>query len=101
MDEVRRHIIDEYPCSVVTSDGRVLNAYGRERKMSVNKRSGFLQFGVYLEGGKYKLLYLHRLVARYFVDNPNGYTNVCHRDGNKENNNASNLYWSDGKKRTR
>lgn len=36
---------------------------------------------------------IHRLVAEYFCDNPNNYTIVHHKDGNKHNNKASNLEW--------
>lgn len=38
--------------------------------------------------------YIHRLVATYFVDNPNGHPFVNHLDGNKENNWYKNLEWS-------
>lgn len=40
---------------------------------------------------KYKAL--HRIIAETFVPNPNGYKEVNHIDGNKQNNNASNLEW--------
>jgi hypothetical protein len=36
---------------------------------------------------------VHRLVAMAFIDNPSGYTEVNHKDGNKLNNEASNLEW--------
>ncbi len=42
---------------------------------------------------KYKLHYVHRLVAKYFLDNPNNLTEVNHIDLNKSNNNLSNLEW--------
>lgn len=36
---------------------------------------------------------VHRLVASYFVPNPNNYTIVNHIDEDKLNNKASNLEW--------
>lgn len=36
---------------------------------------------------------LHRLVALYFIDNPNNYNEVNHKDGNKANNKIENLEW--------
>ena len=37
--------------------------------------------------------YIHRIVAKCFIPNPNGYNEINHRDGNKTNNEASNLEW--------
>ena len=45
------------------------------------------------KNGKASLKRIHRLVAEAFVPNPNGYSDVNHIDGNKENNKASNLEW--------
>jgi hypothetical protein len=36
---------------------------------------------------------IHRLVAEHFVENPNGYEFVNHKDENKLNNHADNLEW--------
>jgi hypothetical protein len=43
------------------------------------------------EGKKNK--YVHNLVATYFIANPTGKTNVRHIDGNKDNNDVTNLEW--------
>lgn len=42
---------------------------------------------------KAKTFYVHRLVAEHFIENPNNYSCVNHKDENKMNNNANNLEW--------
>ena len=37
--------------------------------------------------------YVHRIVAKCFIPNPNGYTEVNHKDGVKTNNCVPNLEW--------
>lgn len=40
-----------------------------------------------------KMVYAHRLVAELFLDNPNNYPYVHHKDANRLNNDVSNLEW--------
>lgn len=40
-----------------------------------------------------KVAKVHRLVAEAFIENPNKRTEVNHKDGNKENNDYTNLEW--------
>lgn len=43
--------------------------------------------------GKSKSFRVHRLVAETFIDNPNNYKCINHKDENKLNNNVNNLEW--------
>lgn len=53
--------------------------------------NGYLQLYVCINSVR-KMLYIHRLVAQYFL--PHSDKNfVNHKDGNKKNNHASNLEW--------
>lgn len=45
--------------------------------------------------GKIKKQFVHRLVAKAFIPNPNGYLEVNHLDGNPSNNQVDNLEWCD------
>ncbi len=61
--------------------------------------SGYL--GVVLaRGGSKRWVSVHRLVASAFVPNPEGLPIVNHIDGDRLNNNASNLEWCTAKQNT-
>lgn len=44
-----------------------------------------------------KKYYVHRLVAKYFIPNPNGFPLINHKDEDKSNNRADNLEWCNAK----
>lgn len=49
------------------------------------------------KNSKAKNMRVHRLVATYFIDNPNNFTEVNHINEDKSNNTANNLEWCDRK----
>ena len=55
---------------------------------------GYLYANLYKDG-KRKQCRINRLVAQAFLENPEGYTDVNHRDENKQNNCMENLEWCD------
>lgn len=55
-------------------------------------KDGYLQVKL-SQNGKVCTRSVHRLIALAFLDNPNGYSEINHKDENKENNNVSNLEW--------
>lgn len=78
----------------VSNEGRVrslLRGYPRVLKTQTDKK-GYHRVRVSVEREKvtYKI---HREVAKAFLPNPDGLPQVNHKDGNKENNSASNLEW--------
>lgn len=77
---------DEY---TIDTDGVVVNTTRNKTLAgtSINKNNRYVK--IHLD----KFYALHRLVATHFVDNPNGYTEINHIDGNRYNNSASNLEW--------
>jgi len=60
-------------------------------KKSINLK-GYYTYHLSKEG-KIKNILLHRLIAIYFIDNPNNEKCVNHKDGNPLNNDISNLEW--------
>ena len=72
---------------------------GKVRNMKTGKilkprlhRNGYLMHQFY-ENNKRKFLYLHRIIAIAFIDNPEEKPQVNHIDENKLNNDLSNLEW--------
>lgn len=67
--------------------------YFRKLKLDTNKRNGYVYIRIVLPNGGSKKYRVHRLVAKYFVDNPDNLPIVMHIDNNKQNNHYTNLKW--------
>lgn len=75
----------------VSRCGKVFGCKGNEIKQTTTNR-GYKRITLSIDG-KEERWSVHRLVALLFVSNPEQKPQVNHIDGDKENNNASNLEW--------
>lgn len=66
---------------------------GKERVLNTEvRKDGYLMVTL-CKDGKTKGYTVHRLVAKAFISNPNGYPVVNHKDCNPLNNRSDNLEW--------
>lgn len=90
----------EYPSRIaVSKSGKVFSLFNQTLyKTSINPVSGYETLILMLQKPRRhtKTLYVHRLVAKNFIENPLNKKEVNHIDGNKTNNNVSNLEWVTG-----
>lgn len=85
---------ETHRCYIITNCGRVLNHLGKELS-KIDNGSGY-KYVTLSNKGYSKREYIHRLVAKAFINNPKPeeFLVVNHKDFNKSNNNYSNLEWS-------
>lgn len=84
-------LIAEFMGYKICSDGVIIGKYGKSLKLYTGS-SNYLQANLYSKGSS-KTFLLHRLLAICFIPNPENKPEVNHIDGDKLNNELSNLEW--------
>lgn len=83
--------INEFPNYYISNKGNIRKGVnGKNLKTFV--RNGYMSINLYNEN-ECKQKYVHRLVGEAFIENPNNYPQINHKDENRCNNNVSNLEW--------
>lgn len=75
----------------ISPHGKVYNRYGLELKQQTT-RQGYKCISLLIDGDQ-KTVRVHRLVGLCYIPNPDNLPEINHKDGNKANNDISNLEW--------
>lgn len=78
----------------VSNYGQVKSLKQRKEKLlkQAKEKNGYYSVSLNKDGNS-ETNTIHRLVAKAFIENPNNYPCVNHKDGNKGNNCVDNLEW--------
>lgn len=85
-------IISGFPKYCISNRGRVMNILSGKYLSTSRNKHGYLLVDLY-NGTSHKIFYVHRLVASYFIPNPENLCCVDHIDSDKTNNFVDNLRW--------
>lgn len=92
MEEIWRDVVGYEGLYKISNFGNVFSNYVSRIIRPGTTRDGYKY--VFLSKNKEKKMNtIHRLVAKAFLDNPNNYPIVNHKDENPSNNRADNLEW--------
>lgn len=76
----------------ITENGQVWSYYSNQFLSATLGNNGYLKVTLVKDHKKYTKM-IHRLVAEAYIENPENYPLVNHKDENKCNNNINNLEW--------
>ena len=83
--------IPNHPGFKARTDGTIIGKRGRPMQGHID-RCGYKEV-LLSENGRTNNARVHRLIAETFIPNPDNLRDVNHKDGNKLNNDISNLEW--------
>ena len=89
-------VINEFDNYAISNLGNIKNIKKGNILTPYLNTNGYLTY-TFCQNGIKKTFRLHRLVALYFIDNPNNLPYVNHKDGDKTNNKVENLEWCTAK----
>jgi len=85
--------LPEYPNYIITRDGKVYNSQTKRYLTIKNNVNGYPGVVLSRTDKTRKNIYIHRLIALLYIENPNNCPEINHIDFDKTNNNIENLEW--------
>lgn len=85
-------IIQEFPNYSINEIGEVLNIRTGKRLINTTSKNGYSIVCLYNQYGR-KMIYVHRLLAEYFIPKVEGMNHVNHKNGIKNDYRLENLEW--------
>lgn len=85
-------IIRDFPNYSIFKDGTVINNISGKPLKPLDNGKGYRYVFLYKNKRAFRF-YIHRLVAVHFINNPQHFQYVNHKDENKSNNSVDNLEW--------
>lgn len=94
--------IENYKNYYISENGNIYSYYKSTSKILKNYQGtdGYLQVKIPDNFGATVHLKIHKIVAKTFIENPNNFQVVHHKDENKLNNSVENLEWTTLKQNT-
>ena len=88
-------ILENYPDYKIDRNGDIVSTKRKSDRLINGKsdKDGYREYHLRDKNGKSVYVRGHRLVAMAWIENPDSLEVVNHKDGNKANNEASNLEW--------
>lgn len=85
-------IIQEFPNYSINEFGEVTNIRTGKNLINTTSKNGYSIVCLYNEYGR-KMIYIHRLLAEYFIPKIEGMNHVNHKNGIKNDYRLENLEW--------
>lgn len=92
MQEVWLPVVGFEEYYLISNTGKIFSIRSQRELIVKPKRTGYMDIELNINGKVYYKR-IHRLVAEAFIPNPENKPYINHKDGNKLNNNVTNLEW--------